>query len=403
MRILLVSQYFWPETFRINDLAESLHQLGHQVVVLTGKPNYPQGKIYEGYSFGGYQKEWYKQGIEVIRVPLIPRGSSSGIRLMINYFSYVFFACLYVLFCRKKFDASLTFAISPITQIYPALLYKKFHRQCRTVLWVQDLWPESVTAAGKMNSRFVYSCLDRMVRSIYRKVDAICVQSQGFIESVLDKGADKQKIVYLPNWAEDLFEEKSIHPSNPYAHLIPKGFVVMFAGNIGEAQDFDSIIQAAYCTKEIDTIKWVIIGDGRKRELIERQVKQLGLSDTVSFLGKYPVEDMPIFFSLADVLLVTLKDQPIFSLTIPSKIQSYMAFGKPIVSMLNGIGNEVISESGCGFTASAGDYKTLADNVIRASRTNQSDLAAMGDNGTKYYRTHFKKDKIIQNLLSVMS
>lgn len=235
MKILLVSQYFWPETFRVNDLAQELVLRGNKVTVLTGKPNYPQGAIYKGYSFWGYKKEYYK-GIELIRVPLIPRGKGSGLRLALNYLSFVLFSCLYILFHKRKFDVSLTFAISPITQVYAALLHKKLFGS-RAYLWVQDLWPESVSAAGKMNSGLVYRMLTKMVQSIYQKVDGICIQSEAFSQSILQKGDYKHKISYIPNWAEDLFTDDSLINKEHFKSLIPDGFVVMFAGNIGEAQD----------------------------------------------------------------------------------------------------------------------------------------------------------------------
>lgn len=396
MRILLVSQYFWPETFRINDLAQELVTRGHAVTVLTGKPNYPQGVIYENYSFWGYKKESYK-GAEVIRVPLLPRGKGSGIRLALNYLSYVFFSCLYVLFHKKRYDVSLTFAISPITQVYPALLHKKIFGS-RAFLWVQDLWPESVVAAGKVKSGIIYWLLNRMVRSIYSKVDGICIQSEAFKQSILDKGRYEHKISYIPNWAEDLFTDHSLINKQRFESKLPSGFIVMFAGNMGEAQDFESILQAAVCTRMHKDIKWVIVGDGRKKEFVKKQVEELDLCDTVFLLGRYPVEDMPNLFIHADVMLVSLKDTAIFSLTIPSKIQSYMAFGKPIVSMINGIGNEIITKANCGYTATAGDFNSLAENVIQLSEIDKSILSTKGECGKRYYQECFSKKRIIDCL-----
>lgn len=397
MRILLVSQYFWPETFRINDLAESLSGCGNKVTVLTGKPNYPQGKIYKGYSFWGYSKEVYK-GIEVIRVPLIPRGNSSGIRLAINYLSFVLFSCIYILFHKRQYDVSLTFAISPITQVYAALLHKKLYGS-RVFLWVQDLWPESVNAAGKISSSFVYRLLIKIVKNIYNHVDHILVQSEAFYSSILQKGVEAEKISYIPNWAEDLFLDENMIDGNKYKEIIPQGFIVMFAGNIGEAQDFDSIVKAAIKTKNILDIKWVIIGDGRKRKDLEKQIQKYGLEETIYLLGKFPIEEMPSLFFWANVMLVSLKDAEIFSLTIPSKIQSYMAFGKPIVSMMNGIGNSIIREADCGYVASSGDYERLAENVILAYHSNQDTLDIKGKNGRDFYKKKFSKASVIERLL----
>lgn len=396
MRILIVSQYFWPETFRINDLVKELVERGHNVSVLTGKPNYPQGKIYKGYGFFSHNRDEYF-GAKIYRVPLIPRGKGTGMQLVFNYLSYVVSASTFVAFNRKKFDVSLTFAISPITQMYPALLHKKLYGS-RAYLWVQDLWPESVAAAGKMDSSSILKGLTKMVRSIYKKSDGVLVQSEAFIPSVLQKGVLPDKVHYIPNWAEDIFTKTVEKNSNKYWEIIPKGFVVMFAGNMGEAQDFDSIVNAAERTRNIHDIKWVIVGDGRKREWVETEIKKRNLSDTFFLLGRYPLEEMPYFFSLADIMLLTLKDEHIFSLTIPSKVQSYLAFGKPIASMINGIGNKVINDANCGYTANAGDEVTLAENIIKAYNAPEETLVELGLNGRAYYMKEFDKGAIIDKL-----
>jgi len=399
MKILLVTQYFWPETFRINDLALELHQRGCEVEVLTGKPNYPQGKIYEGYGFFSHNKDVYN-GIKIHRVPLFPRGSGSGLRLVLNYLSYIFFACFFILFSRKKYDVTLTFAISPITQIYPALLHKKVYGS-KAVLWVQDLWPESVMAAGKVGSAFIMKRLDKMVTNIYHKTDKILVQSEAFIPSVRSKGVKEDKIYYIPNWAEDLFLSTVSKECSRFAGLIPQGFIVMFAGNIGEAQDFESILKASELTKHIVEIKWVIVGDGRKKNWFEDKIREKEMEKTVFLLGRYPVEDMPDFFACADVMLLTLKDDAIFSQTIPSKLQSYMAFGKPIVSMLNGITNDLIVKSDCGYIANATNYEQLATNILIAHKTSQKHLLKKGENGKNYYQKYFSKNIVINNILNI--
>lgn len=396
MKILIVSQYFWPETFRINDLATELVNRGHEVYVLTGKPNYPQGRIYKGYGVFSHRRDEFN-GAKIYRVPLIPRRKGTGLQLITNYLSYVFSACTYVLFHKKRFDVSLTFAISPITQIYPALLHKKLYKS-RAYLWIQDLWPESVTAAGKMNSPKVLCGLTKMVKNIYKRTDGILVQSEAFIPSVFDKGVSMDKINYIPNWAEDIFTKTVVTNKEKYKSVVPDGFVVMFAGNLGEAQDFESILDAAERTKHINEIKWVIVGDGRKKDWVEQKVAARELSETFFLLGRYPLEEMPYFFNLADIMLLTLKDEEIFSLTIPSKVQSYLAFGKPIASMINGIGNKVINDANCGFTANAGDSASLADNIIKAYKTPKETLAQLGTNGKAYYAKEFDKVSIIDKL-----
>jgi len=400
MRILIVSQYFWPETFRINDLAIELVQRGHEVFVLTGKPNYPKGKIFEGYHFFTWSREVYN-GIKIFRVPIIPRGKASGAQLAVNYASYVLFACLFIFFKRYRFDVSLTFAISPITQVYPALLHKKLFKS-RAYLWVQDLWPESVAAAGKVKSLKVLEILNQMVKFIYQKSDAVLVQSKGFIPSICEKGINFRKIFYIPNWAEDFFLNEPDPNLNKYRSLVPSGFVVMFAGNIGESQDFESILSAAEKTMHLNEIKWVILGDGRRRSWVENEVRNRKLSKTFFLLGSYPVEEMPYFFQFANLMLLPLKDEPIFSLTIPSKIQSYLASGKPIATMLNGVGNEVIREAGCGFIAKAGEYNKLAENILSAYSSQSEVLDKMGNRGKIFYEKEFQKQSVINRLLEVI-
>ena len=401
MEILIVSQYFWPEDFRINDLATSLINRGHKVCVLTGKPNYPQGKIYKGYKLWGYKKENH-HGIEIIRVPLIPRGNGSGCRLAINYFSYVFFGALYVIFHKRKFEVSLTFAISPITQVYPALLHKKMYNS-KACIWVQDLWPESVSSAGKIQSVFVIKMLNKMVQLIYKSSDKILIQSEAFYKSVINNNVEFDKIRYIPNWAEDLYINTDYVNIERYKNFIPKGFVIMFAGNIGEAQDFDSLLKAAELTKSNKEIKWVIIGDGRRRDFIESEIKRLRLEETFILLGRYPVEEMPSFFVHADIMLLSLKDDYIFSLTIPCKLQSYMAFGKPVLSMMSGIGSTIVENANCGYVALAGDYKSLANNTLLAYSDSKETLIKKGQNGKEFYSKHFSKEKILDNLIDIFN
>ena len=398
MKILIVTQYFWPEEFRINDLALDLLKRGHDVTVLTGNPNYPKGNFYKGYGFK-FKTENYK-GIKIYRVPIISRGNASGLRLVLNYLSFAINGSIFAMFLRKKFNVSLVFAISPITAVYPALVHK-FLFKSKVNLWVQDLWPESVSAAGKMNSSFATVCLKKMVKQIYKSSDKVLVQSEAFIPSVTDKGVSKNQLRYVPNWAEDLFNSQSNILKSKYESIIPAGFRVMFAGNIGEAQDFDSIIKAAEITKDILNIKWIIVGDGRKKSWAAEEIIRLELQDTVFLMGRYPLEEMPSFFVHADIMLLSLKDEAIFSMTIPSKVQSYLAFGKPIVGMLNGIGAEVLTKAECGYVANAGDYEMLAINIVKAYNAKSEILTQKGLNGKDYYNKNFSKEVIIDNLINI--
>lgn len=397
--ILIVSQYFWPENFKINDLSVALKARGYEVVILTGKPNYPQGKFFKGYGFFSPYKESYK-GIDVYRVPIFPRGNGSGIMLLLNYLSFVFFGSFFILLHRKKYDLSITYAISPITQVFPALVHKLFFHS-KVYIWLQDLWPESVVAAGKVNSGLAMNLLNKMVRFIYKNCDKVLVQSEAFTESVINKGMKESNIHYIPNWAEDVFTS-SVVAANPAKFNLPDGFKIVFAGNIGEAQDFESLIKAASLTKDFPDIKWIFVGDGRKMQWVQEQIKLQDLERTVILPGLFPLEDMPSLYAQADILLISLKDKNIFSLTIPVKLQPYMASGKPIAGMLNGVGAELISKANCGFVCPAGDYVSLSRLVIMAYKMNQETLYELGQNGKNYHDKTFQKEAILDNLTSII-
>lgn len=398
MRILIVSQYFWPEEFRVNDLAIDLVKRGNSVTVLTGNPNYPKGKFFKGYGFK-FAIENY-QGIKIYRVPIIPRGNSS-FTLVLNYLSFALNGSIFSLFHSIKYDKVFAINFSPITAVYPAIIFKKRHKT-KLYLWVQDLWPESVSAAGNIKSNFILNLLTKMVRYIYKNCDRVLVQSEAFISSVEEKGVKKNQLGYIPNWAEDLYSDSSKISFETFVNIVPKGFVVMFAGNIGEAQDFDSIIKAAEITKQFPDIKWVIVGDGRKKAWVETEIVRLGLQETFFLLGRHPMDEIPSFFVHANVMLLSLKEEEIFSLTIPSKVQSYMAFGKPIIGMLNGVGSDIISKSNCGYVGMAGDHIMLANNVIKAYNQEPVVLLNMGMKGKKYYDSNFSKTIVIDRLMGIL-
>lgn len=398
MKILIVCQYFYPEEFKVNELVEGLVTRGNDVTVLTGKPTYPRGSYPKGYKFWGVQKEEYK-GARIIRVPELTRGDGGSIGIVKSLLSFLFFGCWYARWHKIEADAILCFQLSPVTMAAPALIYKK-KLGVKLVHWVQDLWPESVTATTSIKGGVVINWLNRFVTKIYRTSDVILVQSKAFEKSICDKGDFKDKLIFAPNWAEDSIAQGEQHPADC---KLPEGFKVMFAGNIGVAQDFPNIIKAAELLKDIKDIKWVIVGDGRAREDAEKEINRLGLTDSFVFVGRHPVNTMPWFFKQADAMLVSLKDEFIFSLTIPSKVQAYMASEKPIVTMLNGEGSRVVEEAGCGLTAASEDYKTLAENVKKMYEMSVEEREKMGKNGRAYYNKVFAKNIVIDRVNAVLS
>ncbi|MDQ6990295.1 MAG: glycosyltransferase family 4 protein [Mariprofundaceae bacterium] len=402
MRILIVSQYFWPENFRITDLAIALKEKGHEVTVLTGMPNYPAGKLYDGYSWWKSRRETM-QDIPIVRVPLFVRRESRSWELALNYVSFVLSACLLApwLLRKKKFDVIFTFEVSPVTVGIPGILMAKL-KKSPMFFWVQDLWPETLEATGAVKSPMILSLVGRMVKSIYRGCDRILVQSQSFIEPVVVVGAEREKVRYFPNWAESLYQPVQLNVDAAERQEVPcNGFIVMFAGNLGVAQSLESIIAAAQLLKN-ENIHWVFLGDGRRRVWLQNTATEQTL-DKVHILGSRPMETMPAYFSLADAMLVTLKDDPVMATTIPGKVQSYLACAKPIIGGLNGAGATVIDESGAGYSVASGDVQALADAVLKMSRLDAFERDNMGKAARRYYEQNFDRDTLVKKLESWMS
>lgn len=397
MKVLIVSQYFWPENFRINDLAAGLVERGHAVTVLTGIPNYPAGKFFSGYSWLKKTEEEY-QGVRIRRVPLLPRGNGSGMRLACNYLSFAFSACLLAPFrCRGKFDLIFVYEPSPITVGLPAILLKRL-KSLPILFWVQDLWPESLAAAGAVRSPRILSLIARLTRFIYQGCDRILVTSRAYLPSIENRGVDPGKLFFFPQSVEELYRPVTVQAGAAGDLLMPKGFRVLFAGNIGAAQSFATILAAAEKLMACPDIQWIIIGDGRMRAWVEEEIQRRGLTGTVHLLGRHPLESMPVFFALADVLLVTLKKEPLFALTIPGKVQSYLACGKPIVAALDGEGSNLVRDAQAGLTCPAEDADALADIVLAMYQMPQSQREEMGRCGRRYYQANFARDLLISQL-----
>lgn len=401
MRVLIVSQFFWPENFKINDVAKGLKERGHEVSVLTGIPNYPKGKFFKGYSFFKMKKEYY-EGITIYRSSVIPRGSGSSIKLFLNYFSLALFASIRILFVKEKFDKILVFEASPITIGIPAIV-AKYKFKAPIYFWVQDLWPESITAAGGISNKSIISLVDKLTRLIYRNSKMILVQSKAFIPYIQNQGINSEKIVYLPNSTESFY--KKVKDNNKFIDLIPKdGPVLMFAGNIGEAQGFDTIIKASkYLDENGVKVNWVILGDGRQKKSIINRIETLSIQDRFFFLGSYPSEDMPHFFIHADALLVTLKKSLIFSYTIPSKIQSYMASSKPIIASLDGEGGRVVLEAECGLVSPSEDFISFSKSIITFLKLSSDKKEVMGKNARLYFETEFEREKQLDNIINIFN
>lgn len=396
--ILFVSQYFTPEVFRGNDIAYDWAKRGVKVTVLTGIPNYPAGRFFDGYGIFRRHRECV-DGVNVIRIPIFPRGKSA-VTLLLNYLSYGINASVYLFshLFRHKYDACFVQQLSPVNMVQPGLLFKKLTSK-PLYTWVLDLWPESLKYAGHIDNSFVLGFFDRIVRKEYKLSDRILISSKGFEKSILSKGEYSHKIEYFPNWAEDVFSE-AMSVSLP---KLPVGFIVMFAGNVGEAQDFESIVKAAELLSEEDDIKFVIVGDGRKKAWLDEQIATRHLEDRIFALGRYPIETMPSFFKVADVMLVSLKDDEMFRLTAPAKIQAYMCSSKPIAGMISGEGNALIHEADCGIAVPSGAYTELVVELRRLRNLPNEELKKLGRNGKKFCSAHFDKWVLMERLYNMVS
>ncbi|MDH0382068.1 glycosyltransferase family 4 protein [Comamonas aquatica] len=401
MKILLLTQYFWPESFIINDVVRTLEEQGHEVVVLTGKPNYPNGDIYEGYKAFGIQSERYLNRVEVLRVPLFPRGNGKAKNLILNYLSFVFSGLFFSswMLRGRKFDVIFVFGLSPIIQVIPAI-FLKFIKKTKLIVWVQDLWPESLSATGFVRNKKILSAIGFLVRGIYFYCDKLLVQSRGFIEAV-SKYSEREKIYYYPNSIRHDVLDVEINLPAELIDLLSKNFCVVFAGNLGSAQALETLVQAAEYLRDDPCIKLVLIGSGSRSDWLEEQKINREL-DNLVLPGRFPMEAMPQIFDKASALLVSLNDAPAFSQTIPSKIQAYLAAGKPIIASINGEGAQVVLEAGAGVVSPAEQVLPLVNNIKYMKRLSISERNAMGESGKEYFDRNFEMKSQVRKLVDLL-
>lgn len=399
MKILLISQYFWPESFRINDVVVGLKERGHQITVLTGKPNYPEGNFYSGYSFFVKRYEEWK-GIKIHRVPVVSRGKGGGIRLFLNYLSFAFFASFRALWIEKSYDLIFVYEPSPVTVGIPAVILRKLYQK-PFFFWVQDLWPASITAVSGIKSVIIITFFDWVTRIIYNCSSTVLVQSKAFIPYIINQGIEKSKIQYFPNSTEPF--KRLAYPNKLTDLNLPKGFNLLFAGNIGNAQSFETLLKAAKILKDRgEKINWIILGDGRMKEEVTKQIELLNLNDCFFLLGRFPTSEMPAFYASADALLLSLKRDEIFAYTIPSKLQSYLAFGKPIIASLDGEGARIVNEAKAGFVSPAENPFALAENILIAKNTDKKTMKSMSENAITYFKNEFEREKLLYKLENIL-
>ena len=396
MRLLIVTQYFWPENFRINDLVTGLVERGHEIVVLTGYPNYPDGAVFP--AFRADPAAFAKFGtVRVERVPLFARGQG-GWRLAVNYASFALTAATLGVWRLRgqRFDAIFAYEPSPITIGIPAALLRHLKR-APLAFWVLDLWPETLQAIGAVRSPALLGAVGRLVGFIYRRCDLILAQSRSFVPQIARYLESADRIAYFPAWAEAALESAAAEPSAAVPSA-PGSFSVMFAGNIGDAQDFPAILAAAELLRDRREIRWLIVGDGRAAAWVAAEVERRKLGDRFLLLGRHPLEQMPQFYRHADALLVSLRDEPVFALTLPGKLQSYLAAGIPVLAMVNGEAADVVRRSGGGLTCAAGDAAGLAAAVLKLATASPAERAEMGRRGKAFSVDEFDRATLIARL-----
>lgn len=394
MNILVVSQCFYPDDFRINDIVKSLVLKGHSVRVLTGLPDYAESKIPKAYRFFKKRREEWN-GAEIIRVPTVCRRKGIIFRAL-NYLSFVISGWFYARFCHKNIDVVFSYQTSPVLQAIPAVTYKK-RAGVPLILYCLDLWPESLKAWNISERHPLFKTMKGVSCRIYNQCDTVAVTSKPFTAYLRDvNGVPEEKIVYMPQHAEDLYADISgLYEDNGCMDFV-------FAGNIGAVQNIDCILYAASKMKTALPFRIHIIGNGSCFEQCKQLAEQIGVSDYVIFHGKHPQSEMKHFYLLADCFLLTLRGGDFIGLTLPAKLQGYMSVGKPVIAAADGAVKEIIKESECGLCVAAGDSDKLAEAMLKVMKQYDT-FKDKGKNGRLYYEKHFTNEIFIDNLLALLS
>ncbi len=400
--ILLISQYFHPETFRVNDMACEWVKRGYKVTVLTGIPNYPMGKFFDGYDRKHKRHETWN-GVDIIRIPLIPRGNSSNklinaMGMAANYLSFVHSGRKWVKSKEAQnlhADLVFTFEVSPMTQALIGVWYGKRHK-VPTFLYVQDLWPENVETVTGIHNRLIIGPIDRMVDKIYRETDQIFTTSPSFVNAITGrkKPVDKDKVHYWPQYAEEFY--KPMEPQSVYGLDKNDGYYkIAFTGNIGTAQGLDILPKTAKLLKG-EKVKFIIVGDGRYQPQFEQLIKENDVQDMFVMIPRVSPEQVPVILSCVDAGFISFSKTPLWEMTIPAKLQSYMACGKIIIASAFGETKRIIEEAQCGVCAELGDAAALASGISNLLKDKAAEI--MGYNARNYFETQFDKEMLMNEM-----
>lgn len=397
-RILIFTNHFYPEQFKINEIVDWLSVEKSHIRVVTGLPNYPEGKIYKEYIHKSL-KNIFSKNVTINRLFLIPRGNGSNLRLVLNYLSY-FISCIvftiYIAIFKKKYDVIFVHHTSPILIAIHPIIYSFFHKP-KKIIWDLDIWPESLKAVNVIKSKFIIRIIEWFVILIYSKYNLILVGSKSLKETISKRF--NGEIRYFPNWADKVIELNKVDRNLKFK-ISKNKFNIMYTGNIGRAQNFQDLIKTMQLVKE--NIHWVFVGDGRFKEEFKSLLKQNNVIHKSTFIDNIEIDKIPSVVTYANSLFLSLRKDKIFSKTIPAKLQTYMALGRPIISVLNGEGASLIREAGCGFVEENYDYKDLAEKINLFANKHESELFELGKNGEKFYENNFNSESRKQEILKII-
>lgn len=394
--ILVVSQYFYPEQFRINDIAAEWVKRGYKITVLTGIPNYPKGKFYDGYGYRKKRNERY-DGVDIIRLPIIPRGNNS-IQLIFNYFSFVISGWWWKSLTKIKADYVFTFEVSPMTQALPGIWYAK-KLDIPSYLYVTDLWPENVQMVAGINNKFVLKSIRRMVDSIYHRTERIFTSSMSFIHAIANRGISEDKLEFWPQYAEDYYMPLSKDVVDLTEIIQDDVFSIIFAGNIGYAQGLGVLTDVAMLLKqEKIRVRFNMVGDGRFKSILQSNVITCDVDEYFEFIEQQPAIRIAEFMALNDAALICLAQSPVFAITLPSKLQTCMSCGIPLLVSADGEIQDIVRESDSGLCSNAADAEGLAQNIKAMLKLPKSRLDEMGKNAIEYSSENFAKELLLEHM-----
>ena len=392
MKILVICQHYWPENFRVTEICEALAERGHDVTALVGLPNYPTGVIPEEYKHFRNRHQ-FRNGVEIKRCFEIGR-KPGKIGLAINYVSYMTSACIKALLHKRDYDVIYAFSTSPVLMSLPAALLRCFTRK-KFLIYVLDIWPACLAAMNVFEGSLLYAFMKRVSKWVYGKADILTYSSKRF-QSYLKKvhDIDVPDEWYMPQFADDVFSEPL-----PFKKESDEKQLV-FAGNIGKVQAVEVLIQTADLLRN-ESVHWHIVGDGSNYEACRELAEKLALQNKVTFYGRKPLEDMPSYYAMADAMLVSMRNDISVNDTLPGKVQSYMAAGKPVLGSIAGETAYVIEKAQCGFCSQPDDPEAFAEVVRRFIA--HSDPELLGRNGRAYYQKHFTKKHHMDQLESMLN